>query len=395
MTLTRRFCMLLGITVVASTSTILIGRGLYFYTDHYLDFTKTQNLRLALGCGLAFAPAAIFSHHFCRWTVEKKVLLWTIVGYSLCALAMAVFPSSMAVVVVAALLASMFTGTFWPVLESYIHAGLAPGQTIRAVGWFSLAWASAMPLAMLLTGFLLEHSQPALLLSAAVLGLALLPMAALLPPRPTHLPDDHPHRPSPGQMAHLRALLHGGRWSLISSYAMLSILAPLMPEIFKSDLGLDTRQATALTSIHGAMRFCTFVFMHLYGGWHGKARWTLVSALGLPVGFLVVLSGVDLIVVVVGLVIFGITEGIIYYAALYYAMLVRNAAVDAGGVHEGLIGIGFTIGPAMALLGSHLLMGVVPMILICTAGVCWSLRKARPPIDGAEATESSLAEEAP
>jgi hypothetical protein len=40
----------------------------------------------------------------------------------------------------------------------------------------------------------------------------------------------------------------------------------------------------------------------------------------------------------------------IYSAALYYAMEVGQAEVEAGGKHEALIGLGYTGGPACGLL---------------------------------------------
>jgi hypothetical protein len=43
--------------------------------------------------------------------------------------------------------------------------------------------------------------------------------------------------------------------------------------------------------------------------------------------------------------------GVVYYAALYYAMSVGRAEVDAGGTHEALIGVGYTIGPLASLGG--------------------------------------------
>jgi hypothetical protein len=35
----------------------------------------------------------------------------------------------------------------------------------------------------------------------------------------------------------------------------------------------------------------------------------------------------------------------LYTAALYYALFLKNAAVEAGGAHEGLVGLGFVLGP--------------------------------------------------
>src|SRR5690606_38891965 len=55
-----------------------------------------------------------------------------------------------------------------------------------------------------------------------------------------------------------------------------------------------------------------------------------------------------------GLALFGAAQGVVYYAALYYAMTVGAAAVEAGGTHEGLIGVGYAVGPLTALAGAGL-----------------------------------------
>ena len=89
-----------------------------------------------------------------------------------------------------------------------------------------------------------------------------------------------------------------------------------------------------------------------------------------------VLFGSILTIVVTGEVIFGVATALCYYASLYYAMVVSNASVDAGGAHEGLIGIGFSAGPAIGLVAGVLagptggvVMGMVvtvaPIVLLC------------------------------
>jgi hypothetical protein len=53
---------------------------------------------------------------------------------------------------------------------------------------------------------------------------------------------------------------------------------------------------------------------------------------------------------VAGLGLFGIGMGTIYCSALYYAMSVGKAEVDAGGKHEALIGLGYGAGPICGLV---------------------------------------------
>jgi hypothetical protein len=52
--------------------------------------------------------------------------------------------------------------------------------------------------------------------------------------------------------------------------------------------------------------------------------------------------------------VFGACSGLLYTAALYYALWLKNAAVEAGGAHEGLIGLGFVLGPLAGIVAQAL-----------------------------------------
>ena len=41
--------------------------------------------------------------------------------------------------------------------------------------------------------------------------------------------------------------------------------------------------------------------------------------------------------------------GVTYYAAIYYALALGRAEVEAGGTHEALIGGGYMVGPGIGL----------------------------------------------
>jgi hypothetical protein len=67
-------------------------------------------------------------------------------------------------------------------------------------------------------------------------------------------------------------------------------------------------------------------------------------------------------------------------------MVVKNAAVEAGGAHEGLIGGAFVVGPVAGLLGRlaapavggavlGMAVGIGPVILACGAAATWFLVK--------------------
>ena len=64
---------LLLIAFLASFTAILVERGIYFYTDHRLGFTPSQNLWLALGVGVTYIIGALL-----RQPPPRPCQLWAI-----------------------------------------------------------------------------------------------------------------------------------------------------------------------------------------------------------------------------------------------------------------------------------------------------------------------------
>ena len=200
---------------------------------------------------------------------------------------------------------------------------------------------------------------------------------------PEHLATDHPERPDPDRIRWLGALLISSRSSMVAGYAMLFVLSPLLP-VLLSKLGYTIVAQTALAGCLDAGRASTFVLMQRTQTWHGRRSILALAAVFLPVGFLLALSAGRGGLIALGLVVFGASHGVAYYASLYYAMVIGNAAVKSGGTHESLIGAGFVLGPAAALAGSALgnlwhqaafgiLVGVSPIVLLGAVGGLWPL----------------------
>jgi len=139
----------------------------------------------------------------------------------------------------------------------------------------------------------------------------------------------------------LRRLLAASRWLMISGYAALFILSPLAPRIFE-DLGfvvLGTAVlGTALAGVTDVARLTAFAVFQFWTIWHGRIAPLAVSWLGMCAGFFMVVLGQSTVVVLAGEVLFGLGLGLTYYGALYYAMVVKNASVDAGGAMRGWTG---------------------------------------------------------
>src|SRR5690606_29166641 len=108
---------------------------------------------------------------------------------------------------------------------------------------------------------------------------------------------------------------------------------------------------TPLTATWMLARVGALAVMWRVHFWHGRWGTLMLGALLMIGGFGIIVAAPNIATMLLGLTTFGIGQGVIYYAALYYALSVGAAAVDAGGKHEALIGVGYTIGPAAALAG--------------------------------------------
>jgi hypothetical protein len=366
----------LALSFVESFATILLERAIYFFSRERLGYTEPENLALALLFGAAYAVGAARSHALAARLGERRALAWVLAGLLLLHGALALAPGGWWLPAAFGAIGAL-EGAKWPIVESYVAAGLEPDAQRRAVGHFNVSWALAVPLALAASGPLIGSGEPAALfwLAAGCNVLAVL-LLARFPARIQHLAASHPSRPLGAALARYRALLRASRWSMLSSYALLFLLAPLLPEVFRR-LGQSVERATLWASCMDAVRVITFAALALLPGWHGLRLPIVLSAIGLPLGFGAIAFGGSLATVLLGELAFGVLAGVSYYAALYYALVVQNAAVDAGGEHEGLIGVGLVIGPALGLIGHGLArvggthqLGIVAAALPFVLG-CW------------------------
>ena len=377
---------LLVITFLESFMTILIERGVYFFAKHRLGFTDATNLWLALAFGGAYVVGSLLSHPLSRRIGEKALLSGAIAAQVAVAAALALRADTVSLFLLQALMAFIF-GLKWPVIESYVCARQTPRQVARSLGVFNFCWSAAVPLSLAAAGPLIDWRADALFIAAGAFSVASFLLALPLPRRLEHMPHDHPERPSAADIPRYRALLVASRSQMLASYASLWILAALMPGVFER-LSQPLSAATALSGVVDIARVAAFLALRHYTGWHNRAAPLAAAMIVLPAGLFMVLFGPTLAVVLAGEVLFGLAAGMVYYAALYYAMVVMNASVEAGGGHEALIGGGFALGPACALLGMSLLpllqsrllgtlAGVGPLFLCCSAVAVWGMLRAR------------------
>jgi MFS family permease len=384
------------LTFLESIAATLLQRGLYFYTHEQLGFTQNQNLWIAAGFGATYIVGAFASHWLSKRFGERQVLFGCLFGLLAIHSTLALFPAAW-LLVSGVFGTAVIQGLKWPVVESYVSAGRAPKQLLSILSRYNVTWATAGFVAIGITGVILGSGIPSLFFwLPALLNVGAIALAFKLPRQPLHLEHSHPARPAESELRSMRALLGSARWSMIGSYALLYVLAPLMPSLL-SELKLSVTLATPIASILDAVRVISFGALGAFAGWHGKRAPLWLTLVALPCGFLLILLGNSLPVLVAGEVVFGTAAGFAYTSALYYALVAENASVDAGGAHESLIGIGIGLGPLSGLAGQFLVgvrmpfatvgaglgpfaalaLTTTPIIAVCVAGSLLSLFRLR------------------
>lgn len=355
------------LTFFESIAATLLQRGLYFYTHEHLGFTQNHNLWVAFGFGATYVVGAYVSHGLsARWG-ERRLLFACLLALLGIHSALALYPAAW-LLVAGVCGTAVVQGMKWPVVESYVSAGRAPKELLPVLGRYNVTWATAGFVAIGVTGVIVGSGIPSLFFwLPALLNVLAIALAVRLPPKPLHLDHSHPERPAEHELASMRQLLGSARWSMTGSYALLYVLAPLMPSLLAA-LSLPVTLATPVASILDAVRVVSFGVFGAYAGWHGKRLPLWLTLAALPAGFLLTLLGGSLPLVILGEIVFGTAAGFAYTAALYYALVSENASVDAGGAHEALIGIGIGLGPLSGLAG-QLLVGVQLPFASASSGV--------------------------
>jgi hypothetical protein len=338
-----------------------------------------------MGFGLAYLLGATSSHAVAARVGERRLVRLAIAGALCMHLLLAAWPTSVTVVAASMVIAAC-SGMKWPVVESFLAAGRSTEQTARALGRFNVCWAASIPVALAAAGPLIEIHRSAMFLLAALLnGLTLLVLSRSLPARPPH-DAATPPRLERRRRIRFGRLLGASRWLMLASYSAMWVLAALLPDIL-ADRGVDARIAPGLSALLDVARLTAFVVLWRWPGWHGRVGPLAVAAGGLPLATLAVVLAPGVAWVLAGELAFGLCAGLIYYSDLYYGLVVRRAAVDAGGAHEGLIGSGFALGPACGLLGVALagslgsgpvasLPGLAPLMAICLGAAGRGLARA-------------------
>jgi hypothetical protein len=389
----------LTLTFLCSIGSAVIYGGVFFLAESpQYKFSEMGNFLLALVFGLVYMPAAYSAGAAQRALRKIGITPRAILAAMMLCMGLICFVPWIAdhfasgttlprpawpLWAVIAVYAPV-SGMMWPIIESFFAGGRSEEQLRAAVGRFNISWSSAIAITFVaISPLVKEH--PLLLL--ALLGFVHIGAIGIVLCFPA-VPAAHPHAEHHERPIIYRQLLTFLRVMLPVSFMFNSSLSPYMPTALRN-LAVPALLQTPIAATWYTSRVLTFLAMERWHGWHG--RWTVpvLGTLLLLASFAWIVlvpsfapKGLAIPLFMIGLGAFGVGVGIVYAAALYYAMEVGSSGVDAGGAHESLIGLGYTVGPLCGLCGigaagiglvgsesaTFVMLGVVSLLALAAGG---------------------------
>ncbi|MDX2146871.1 MAG: hypothetical protein SFZ23_05055 [Planctomycetota bacterium] len=270
---------------------------------------------------------------------------------------------------------SPLSGMLWPIVESYLSGGRRGASLRRAVSGFNVVWSSALVFAFFALAPFLEHRSIEAIGVLGVLHVASVLLLIPLTREPARHEEDH--EPCP---ASYPLLLTAFRLLLATGYLVLCSITPYFPTTL-AELQIPPNLEAIVAAAWLVARCGSFIVLERWHGWHGKWSTPAVGGGLILLGFGLAIFAASVAremeslwlgraQFVLGQALLGVGLAIIYSGALYYAMAVGNAEVDAGGKHEALIGGGYTIGPLCGLVAITLAPGAfAPIMLAMVSGI--------------------------
>lgn len=354
-----------SLVFLASMGTGVITNGIFFVAREGCGFSTPMNFGLGAMLGVTYIAGAAGVGPALRRVAERHAAVSTrsvLAGLSIVMGLAAILPqiavglakepagASWSVWAAVAVYAPC-SGAFWPIVESYLGGGRSGKRLRRAVGQFNTIWAVAVLVSLWAMGPALERYPLGVLLVFGCLQALSTVLVWPIGAEPgVHLPEHHdPHPPV------YVPLLTTFRLLLPTSYYVVSVWSPYAPAAMEG-LGVGVAWQAPVAATWMLSRLVVFATMERWHGWQGRWWPAVVGVVGMVGGIGSALmapllgAGTGVPLLVAGLAALGVGNGVIYSAALYYAMEVGKGEVEAGGVHEALIGVGFAGGPATGLL---------------------------------------------
>ncbi|MEM9082650.1 MAG: MFS transporter [Planctomycetota bacterium] len=345
----------LTITALGTWGTAIGWSAVYFLAEKQFGLTSAQNAWLGLVGGVGYTLVCLASSRLTSLLGRVGLSHRLILMLTLCLMGITSgFPPLVGEPWALWFFMATFVplqGLLWPITESFLSGGRRGRRLRHATGGFNISWSVAAVLAMWFVAATIEIDPDWSFYSLAVAQVLMLLVIAIgfpLDPAP-HLDDHEPKNGDRADHDRERRLLLSFRGLNLLSYIMIAALSPLLPALM-GRLGLEGGAKPLVNSAWMITRVIVFTAMQFWHGWHGRWRTVIWSFACIVAGICVAFLSPSITVMVLGLATFGVGAGGVSCAAIYYAMEVGSAEVDAGGKHEAITGLGYTIGPLLARL---------------------------------------------
>jgi len=376
-------------TALSTIATFYHFSYLFFLLRDRYGFDNRMNLRVAALHGAIYIFAAWQGGRFAERRGYATSLKVGFTGLVLCMAAGWLVTSAVALigVVVVYTLALLL---IWPALEALAIADEPPDRVPYMVGLYNLTWSGAAAVAYFTGGPLYDWFGARLIfvVPGAIFVVQLLLMywvsrqvarvptppdrgeVVVVPVAPPLALRAHPER----QRTFLRLAWLANPLSYMAIYTLLAVMPGLA-----AALGLTPTQVGIFCSIWFFARLVSFSVLWQWPGWHYRFRFLAVGYLLLVAGFLFILLAPNLLVLVVGQLVFGAAAGLAYYSSLFYSMDLGETKAEHGGLHEAGVGLGICAGPLVGTLSLQVFpgwpdAGAVAVTAVLIAGFAVMLR---------------------
>jgi len=369
-----------GLTFVCSLGTGVLWNAIYFIAESEYGFKQNDTLLLAFVSGVFYTVVAVNAGWIVRslerYMTPRSALALVLIAQAVIAPLVLVFPGVATLWITT--VAMMSLGALqWPIVQHYLVSGRHGHAMRNSIGWFNASWMAATAIGLAAVGPL----KAANLMSWAIPSLLPVNLIALcflmrFPAVPAAHDDRETARHVPPSYT---PLLAASRVLHPLGYLVIGALAPILPYLFQS-IGTDSAWQAPLGAVWHVARFAAVIVLWRAAFWHGRGGTLVFAAIMLAGGFATAVAAGSETVLALGLVGLGVGQGIIYYCAIYYGLAVGGAKVDAGGLHEALVGAGYFLRPLLKLatftlgFGPTVFIGVVLGALM--AGFVVSLIRA-------------------
>lgn len=366
--------------------TTLTSNAVYFFAGYELHISIQARLGMAASAGLVYCLAAIFGGRLADKVGQRRV--------SSCMAAAcipvfflgagAVLARNLPALFLFLLLLNLCIGPLWPSIESAITRCHGKMQLSTRMTLYNLNWSITGFIATCLVGILASWlSWAGVFLIAAMISFIvwiIIVRRPAIPALPVADPPGEQQRPgiilnSPKS----RKLLHMAWLSNMLAFVAANTVTPFMPTITLA-LGVKSYAlATALASIASLACVGGFVITTFWIGWHYRIRWTIIPFATLVCGSVAMLLSQSLLMFILAQIIYGVSVAMLYSGSIYYSMHLGSGSAAKAGIHEGVIGIGATLGPGLiATAGAPDAVApkaMVLLVVLCAGGI-WIIRTA-------------------